>query len=135
MVMKILGIHHVAFAHAEGSDAHEVLSRVLDLPLVHTESAEGLIERMIDTGGGYLQTLEAVGDVGAISRYIGRSGPGLHHVALEVDDLSAAVNELLERQVEMIDRVPRPGGEGTIVAFVHPRATAGLLVELVEIVG
>ena len=133
--MKVLRIHHVAFAHPEGSGVHDVLTEVLDLPLVHTEHADGFIERMIDTGGGYLQTLEAVGEDGVIKRFTDQRGAGLHHVALEVEDLEAAVCELLERDVEMIDTAPRPGGDGTMVAFVHPRATSGLLVELVEEIG
>jgi|LWDU01.1.fsa_nt_gi methylmalonyl-CoA/ethylmalonyl-CoA epimerase len=130
--MNVLGIHHVAFAHPEGTDVHDVLTKVLNLPLVHTEHADGLIERMIDTGGGYLQTLEAVGEDGVIKRFTDRRGAGLHHVALEVDDLAATVRDLIDRGVEMIDAAPRPGGDGTMVAFVHPRATSGLLIEFVE---
>ena len=130
--MQIVGIHHVAFAHPEGDAVHEVLAQVLGLPVVHTEHADGLIERMIDTGGGYVQTLEAAGDKGVIKRFTDRRGASLHHVAIEVTDIAAAVDELIGRGVEMIDRVPRPGGEGTVLAFIHPRATAGLLIELVE---
>ena len=133
--MNVLRIHHVAFAHPEGTSTHSILTEILGLPLVHTETADGFIERMIDTGGGYIQTLEAVGEQGVIKRFTDKRGAGLHHVALEVDDLKSAICELLERDVEMIDTVPRPGGDGTMVAFVHPRATSGLLVELVEKIG
>ncbi len=132
--MKIVGIHHVAFAHPEGVDVHSILSDVLALPVVDTEHANGLVERMIDTGSGYIQTLEAVGDEGVIKKFTDRNGARLHHVALQVEDVSKAVSELVGRGVEMVDREPRPGGAGTMIAFVHPKATAGLLVELVEIV-
>ncbi len=130
--MNILGIHHVAFAHPEGTDAYDVLTRVLGLPLTHTDYAEGLIERMIDTGGGYLQTLEAIGGDGVIRKFTDRFGAGLHHVALEVEDLAVAIRDLIDRGVEMVDTSPRPGGNATMVAFVHPRSTSGLLIELVE---
>jgi methylmalonyl-CoA/ethylmalonyl-CoA epimerase len=70
-----------------------------------------------------------------IKRFTDRRGAGLHHVALEVDDLAATVLDLIDRGVEMIDTTPRPGGDGTMVAFVHPRATSGLLIELVEETG
>ena len=130
--MNVLRIHHVAFAHSEGTAAHNVLTEILGLPVVHTEHADGFIERMIDTGGGYIQTLEAVGQEGVIKRFTDKRSAALHHVALEVDDIASAVSELVERDVEMLDKVPRRGGDGTMVAFLHPRATSGLLVELVE---
>ncbi|NOX29166.1 MAG: methylmalonyl-CoA epimerase [Actinobacteria bacterium] len=128
-----MGIHHVAFAHPEGAGAHDVLNDLFGLPVVHTERADGMVERMIDTGHGYLQTLEAGSGEGVINRFVERNGGRLHHVALEVEDIAGAVSELVDRGVEMVDKEPRRGGDGTMIAFIHPNATAGMLVELVEV--
>jgi methylmalonyl-CoA epimerase len=67
-----------------------------------------------------------------IERFLGRRGPGLHHVAFEVSDLDEAVSDLRGRGVRMVDEAPRPGGMGTRIAFIHPAAFPGLLIELVE---
>jgi len=127
---RVIRLHHVAFAH-EGDDAPAVLTGLLGLPCVHEEAAAGFIERMIPAGEAYLQLLEATGP-GVIERFLGRRGPGLHHAAFEVSDIDAAVADLRSRGVRMVDETPRPGGMGTRIAFVHPAACPGLLLELVE---
>jgi methylmalonyl-CoA/ethylmalonyl-CoA epimerase len=126
---RVTGLHHVAFAHA-GQDVPGVLGDLLGLSCAHTESAAGFVERMLPAGDSYLQLLEGTGP-GVIGRFLSRRGPGLHHVAFEVSDLDAAVADLVRRGVRMVDERPRPGGAGTRVAFVHPAAARGLLVELV----
>ncbi|HKA94648.1 MAG TPA: VOC family protein [Streptosporangiaceae bacterium] len=108
-----------------------MLTGLLGLPCVHEETAEGFTERMIPAGEAYLQLLEATGP-GVIERFLSRRGPGLHHVAFEVSDIDAAVADLRSRGVRMVDETPRPGGMGTRIAFVHPAACPGLLLELVE---
>jgi len=82
-------------------------------------------------GDAYLQTLEASGD-GVVQRFLDARGPGLHHVALEVDGIDAALAALRDRGVRLVDREARAGGMGTRIAFVHPSAFGGMLVELVE---
>ena len=78
-----------------------------------------------------VQTLEASGD-GVIQRFLDRRGPGLHHVAFEVDRIDAALDALRDRGIRLVDEVARAGGMGTRIAFVHPSAFGGMLVELVE---
>src|SRR5262249_53106477 len=65
-----------------------------------------------------------------IAKYIEKRGPGLHHITLRVDDIHAAVAQVKARGIRMIDETPRPGAEGSTIAFVHPSATHGVLVEL-----
>ena len=72
---------------------------------------------------------------GAVARFLESRGEGLHHVAFEVDDLDAALADLRERGVELIDERPRTGLGGHLVAFVHPRSANGVLTELVEAEG
>jgi methylmalonyl-CoA/ethylmalonyl-CoA epimerase len=127
---QVTGLHHVAFAH-DGEQAPGVLAGLLGVRCTHAEAAAGFVERMLPVGDSYLQLLEATGP-GVVERFLERRGPGLHHVAFEVSDLDEAVADLRGQGVRMVDETPRPGGMGTRIAFVHPAACHGLLVELVE---
>jgi methylmalonyl-CoA/ethylmalonyl-CoA epimerase len=127
---KILGIHHVAFAHGDDGPG-DALATVLGLQCEHAEDADGFREEMLPVGDGALQLLAATGP-GVVTTFLERRGPGLHHVALRVDDVAAITTDLVARGVEMVDRVPRTGGAGTLIAFAHPRAFGGMLVEFVQ---
>jgi len=127
---KILGIHHVAFAHGDGGPS-DALANLLGLQCAHMEQADGFDEEMVPVGDSALQLLSATGP-GVVTKFLERRGPGLHHVALRVDDVAAITHDLCGRGVEMVDRAPRPGGAGTLIAFAHPRAFGGMLVEFVE---
>jgi methylmalonyl-CoA epimerase len=83
-------------------------------------------------GGAKLELLEATADDSPIAKYVAKRGAGMHHVALRVDDIVAALAELKTRGVRLIDEVPRAGAHGTTVAFIHPSSTHGVLVELVQ---
>jgi len=85
---------------------------------------------VIPVGPSSLELLEATAPDSAIAKYVDRRGPGLHHVTLRVDDLPAALQHLRARGVRLIDEEPRPGAEGALVAFIHPSAAHGVLVEL-----
>jgi methylmalonyl-CoA/ethylmalonyl-CoA epimerase len=86
---------------------------------------------MYEVGGPFVQTLEA-GDEGVVRRFLDKRGPGLHHIAFAVDRLDDALADLDQHGVALIDHTPRPGGMGTRVAFLHPSAAGGVLIELVE---
>jgi methylmalonyl-CoA/ethylmalonyl-CoA epimerase len=81
-------------------------------------------------GDARLELLEATAPESPIARYIDRRGPGLHHITLRVPDIRTAVAQLKARQVRMIDDEPRPGARGSLVAFVHPASSGGVLIEL-----
>jgi methylmalonyl-CoA/ethylmalonyl-CoA epimerase len=127
---RIEGIHHVAFAHGPGSGPEEALHLVLDVA-PHEEPGPGFLERMFPVGDAFVQTLEASGD-GVIQRFLDSRGPGLHHVAFAVDGIDAALEALRRQGFRLVDEVPRAGGMGTRIAFVHPSGFGGMLVELVE---
>jgi methylmalonyl-CoA/ethylmalonyl-CoA epimerase len=127
---RVTGIHHVAFAHAHPG-VPEQLHATLGLQCVAAEVAPGFTERMLAAGDDRLQLLEATGD-GAVQRFVDRRGAALHHIAFSVDDLDAALQELRDRGTPLVDDQARPGGGGTRIAFLHPSACAGLLVELVD---
>lgn len=126
-----LRIHHVAFAHGESSAPQDRFRELLGMPVCHQEEGPGFTERMIPVGDGFVQTLEATGP-GLIERFVSKRGSALHHVAFEVENLDGYLRELRRKGVHLIDERPRPGGMGTMIAFVHPREFGGLLVELVE---
>jgi len=85
---------------------------------------------MLDTGGTALELLEATAADSPIAGFLTRRGPGLHHITLRVEDLRAALAQLIARNVRLIDPEPRPGAHGSLVAFIHPSAAHGVLVEL-----
>jgi len=85
---------------------------------------------LLYTGGAALELLEATAADSPIAGFLTRRGPGLHHITLRVDDLRTALAQLTARNVRLIDREPRPGAHGSLVAFIHPSAAHGVLVEL-----
>ena len=123
-------LHHVAVAH-DGHGPTEDAVRSFLGPAAHTEEGPGFRERMYDAGGCSVQTLEATGD-GVVERFLGKRGPGLHHIAFEVDEIDVALADLTAAGVPLIDREARAGGMGSRIAFLHPSAFGGVLVELVE---
>jgi methylmalonyl-CoA/ethylmalonyl-CoA epimerase len=127
---RVTGLHHVAIAHGDDAVCEDALTSMIG-PSGHTEEGPGFLERMYEVGSSYVQTLEATGE-GVVQRSLDRRGPGLHHLAFEVDAIDAALDDLAERDVPLIDRGPRQGGMGTRIAFLHPSAFGGVLVELVE---
>ena len=126
----VTALHHVAIAHGDDPVSEVAMTMFLGVP-VHAEHGPGFLERMYPAGGAYVQTLEAEGD-GLVQKFLDRKGPGLHHMAFTVDAIDAALADLAARGVSLIDREARPGGMGTRIAFLHPSATGGVLVELVE---
>jgi methylmalonyl-CoA epimerase len=82
-----------------------------------------------------LELLEATDPASPIARFVGRRGPGLHHITLRVDDIEAALAHLAARGIRLLDETPRVGAGGSLIAFIHPEAAHGVLVELKQVVG
>ena len=102
---------------------------------LHVEESEEVGSQRVrahflPAGEGKLELLEATAADSAIAKYVNKRGPGIHHVALRVDDIVAALALLKSKGVRLIDETPRPGAEGALVAFIHPSAAHGVLVEL-----
>ncbi len=92
---------------------------------------QGVRAAIVSVGGSQLELIEPTDPSGAIARFIDRRGEGLHHICFEVEDLQGALDRLDASGVELIDKRPREGLAG-MIAFIHPRATGGALVELVD---
>jgi methylmalonyl-CoA/ethylmalonyl-CoA epimerase len=99
--------------------------------IAHEERFGDLQVLFLELDNGYFELLEPR-EEGTISRYLENHGAGLHHVALETDDIEAALENAESVGVELIDEEPRPGAWGHDVAFLHPESTGGVLVEFVE---
>ena len=132
--MKILGIEHVAIAIDESSGARELFGALLGLEDHSTEEVadQQVITDIFNTGAGKIELLRPTSANSPVSRFLAKRGPGLHHLALEVDDLRAWLSYLKSRGIELIDEEPRPGAEGNQIAFLHPRSTSGVLIELCQ---
>jgi methylmalonyl-CoA epimerase len=102
---------------------------------LHVEATEEIASQrvratFVNTGQSTFEMLEATAPDSPIAKYLEKRGPGMHHVALRVDDIDAALAHLRARGIRLIDEQARPGAEGALVAFIHPSASHGVLVEL-----
>lgn len=123
---------HVGVATNDAGSLAELFEPLLDAPVVHEETFDGLRVAFLELdGGGYVELLEPV-ESGPVAEYLDRNGPGIHHVALVTDDVAAALNRARDLGIDLVDEEPRPGAWGHDVAFLHPRSTGGVLVEFVE---
>jgi len=102
----------------------------LEIEAPEEVAAQHVRAHFVPVGASKLELLEATSPESAIAKYVDKRGPGLHHITLRVDDVGAAIAQLKARGARMIDESPREGAEGSLIAFVHPAATHGVLVEL-----
>ncbi|MGD0484918.1 MAG: VOC family protein [Gemmatimonadales bacterium] len=101
------------------------------MPVPH-EAGAGATIVSLTLGGSQIELLEAADPASPIARFIARRGPGIHHVSVRVPDLDAALARCRAAGYRLVDEAPRPGAHGRRVAFIHPTATAGILVELTD---
>ena len=102
----------------------------LDVEMPEDVPSQRVRAHFIPVGESTLELLEATADDSPIAKFVAKRGPGLHHVCLRVEDIVAALAELKGRGVRLIDETPRPGAHDSLVAFLHPSSTHGVLVEL-----
>ena len=105
---------------------------VLDMPEVPLGDADGARIAGLAAGDALVELLEAEASDSPIAKFVDKRGPGIHHVCFVVDDLDASLARCREAGIRLIDETPRVGAEGKRIAFLHPSATGGVLVELTE---
>jgi methylmalonyl-CoA/ethylmalonyl-CoA epimerase len=127
-------IDHIGIATRGIQDAMEFYRDALGLDVTETEEvAEQKVRvAMLPIGETRIELLEATSDDSPISRFLEKRGPGIHHVAVRVDDIHVALANLRQHGVRLIDEEPKKGAGGCLVAFVHPSSTGGVLLELVQ---
>ena len=131
--MVARGIHHLGVAVHDLDDALETYVRLFGGSLEHrdTLAEQGVEAVSVRLGEGRIELLAALGEDTPVGRFLARRGEGMHHVAYEVGDVGAALDELAAAGAELIDEEPRPGLFGLQVAFVHPDSVHGVLSEVV----
>ena len=132
---KILGIEHVGIAVENLMGISNVFSDILGLEFAGSEEVKDqlVITDIYKTGNGKVEFIKATTPESPISRFINKRGEGMHHIAFQVDNLQAALDYLRHQGVQLIDEIPRIGAEGFNIAFIHPKSTGGVLIELCEI--
>ena len=133
----VLGLHHVAIAVPSIDDARSIYEGALGMSAAGDK--EHVADQRVDVlvllaGEQRIELVEPASDDSPISKFLDRAGgrAGMHHLAWHVADVGLAIEHLRDAGVTMIDDAPRPGSHGTRIAFVHPRSTGGVLMELVE---
>jgi len=134
---KMEDVYHIALAVINIAEVEKLYEKALGLKVTHREIVEdqGVKASMLELeeGGTAIELLEPIGKDSPISKFIEKRGQGIHHICFKVDDIQSALIRLKEQGIKLIDETPRPGADGTKVAFIHPKALNGVLIELAEL--
>jgi methylmalonyl-CoA/ethylmalonyl-CoA epimerase len=132
--MNILKIDHLGIAVNSIAEGKQFWTDILGLPFEgeETVSTQKVTTAFFPVGESEVELLESTAPDGPIAKYIEKKGTGIQHIAFRVADIEAALQELKDAGVRLIDENPRPGAGGAKIAFLHPKATNGVLVELCE---
>jgi methylmalonyl-CoA/ethylmalonyl-CoA epimerase len=127
-------IDHIGVAVEQIEPTLELYRDNLQMRVAHREVVEeqGVEAVLLDVGESHVELLAPLGADTPVGRFLAKRGPGLHHVAYRVQDIDATLGALKRAGLDLIDEHPRAGIRGSRVAFMHPRATAGVLTEIVE---
>ena len=127
-------IDHIGIATHSIDEAAILWRKALGLEIAEPEEvAEQKVRvAMLGIGESCIELLEATSDDSPISKFLEKRGPGIHHIAVRVDDIRGTLAELKQKGARLIDEEPREGARGCLVAFVHPSSTGGVLLELVQ---
>jgi methylmalonyl-CoA/ethylmalonyl-CoA epimerase len=129
------GIHHLGVAVHDLDEAVDTYGRLFGAELEHRAQVadQGVEAAAVLVGSGRVELLAPLGDDTPVGRFLATRGPGMHHVAYQVDDVRVELDRLAEQGAELIDTEPRQGLFGLEVAFVHPDAVHGVLTEVVSV--
>jgi methylmalonyl-CoA/ethylmalonyl-CoA epimerase len=127
-------IDHVAMAVEDLDEAIALYQDRLGMPLQHRETVAqfGVEAVLLGLGDGHVELLKPVEADSGVGRFLERHGPGMHHVGYRTDDIDSALESVRAAGLELIDERPRTGIRKSRVAFVHPKSTGGVLMELIE---
>lgn len=127
-------IDHVAIAVNDLDAAIEYYRDTFGCEVDHRETVErdGTEEALLKVADSYVQLITPTRDDSPVAKFLGKRGEGIHHVGYRVDDCAAALDRVKAAGSQVIDEEPRPGSRGSMVAFVHPKAALGTLIELVQ---
>jgi methylmalonyl-CoA epimerase len=132
--MTIKRIDHIAIVVPDIEQAQSFYEGALGMKVAHLERVEDqdVIVAFLPAGESEIELVEPLGGDSGVGKYLAKRGPGIHHIALQVDDLTAMIARLKEQNVRLINEEPTIGSGGKKIAFIHPESTFGVLVELYE---
>ena len=127
-------VDHIGVAVEDIDASLQLYERDYGMTLVHRETIaeQGVEAALLDVGENHIELLAATGPDTPVGKFIAKKGPGMHHVAYQVDDIEATLAALKEAGLKLIDETPRIGIRNSRVAFVHPKSAGGLLTEIVQ---
>jgi methylmalonyl-CoA/ethylmalonyl-CoA epimerase len=127
-------VDHIGVAVEDIDAALALYERDYEMTLVHREVVEsqGVEAVLLDVGENHVELLAPLADDTPVGKFLAKRGPGMHHVAYQVTDIEAALASLRESGIRLIDETPRVGIRGSLVAFLHPKSSGGVLTEIVQ---
>ena len=127
-------IEHIGIAVRDTSEVESIIEKLLGYPAYKSErvDSENVLTTFFQLGASKLELLEATADESAIAKYLSKFPQGVHHIALDVDDIQAELKRLEDLGFQLIHKQPKPGADNKLIAFLHPKSTAGLLIELCQ---
>ena len=133
-MIKILGVEHIGVALNNNDQLSNLFKNIFNLEYIGSETVEeqGVKTDIFNISNTKIELLESISKDSPINKYISKNGQGMHHIALVVEDINDAISYLIENNITMIDKNPKIGVEGYKIAFIHPKSTPGLLIELCQ---
>ncbi|MCH2112927.1 MAG: methylmalonyl-CoA epimerase [Planctomycetes bacterium] len=134
IMSRVLGVDHIAVVVEDLDDALLIWRDQLGLEVGPREVIEDqqVVVQMMQAGATRIELVQPLTSESPVQKFLEKRGPGLHHLALAVEDCSAVMEHIEGNGGNLIDQEPKPGAHGTTIAFVHPRSTGGVLTEIVE---
>ena len=133
-MIKVLGVEHIGIALNSNEQLFDIFKDVFNLDYLGSEVVEdqGVRTDIFNAVNTKIELLESIAEDSPINQYISKHGKGMHHIALIVEDIDSAIDYLVQKNIRMIDQKPKLGVEGYKIAFIHPKSTPGLLIELCQ---
>lgn len=130
--IKDVKIHHIGIAVKNISEALRIYSLLVNTKNIQIEEipADGIKIAFVEFGESKIELLEPLNSMSPVAKFLEKRGEGMHHIAIEVDNMEEKIMLLKKNGVRLIDENPRHGSEGLLVAFIHPESTGGVLIEL-----
>ena len=133
-MIKILGIEHIGVALSSNEELSNIFKNIFNLDYIGSEVIEdqGVNTDIFNISNTKIELLESISKDSPIDKYIIKHGQGIHHIAFIVENIEFAIEHLIANNITMIDKKPKLGVEGYKIAFIHPKSTPGLLIEICQ---
>lgn len=130
--MKIKGIHHIALAVDDIEKYSKIFETLFGAKAsdIEINKTNNVSLSFVDFNNCEVEFLKPLDDESGIAKFLEKRGPGIHHFCVQVEDIHQALDDLKKKNIELIDKTPRQGAGGSLIAFIHPASAGGILIEL-----